>query len=256
MFKKQFDLVTVPDILPERLIESCGMITSGDRTLIYRLNPSKLCLSGTSEMALAGLFAGKTVDATNLPLRLTAVSRCFRAETSGLQEEKGIYRVHHFTKVEMFSICSPQQSTNMLNEFREIEEELFDQLGLHFRILDMPPAELGAPAYRKYDIEAWLPGRRMFGEISSCSDCLDFQSRRLGIQLKNNNEITYAHTVNGTACAVPRMLIALLETYQNSDLSVNVPEVLQKYMRRDKILRKKEIPNLKLVKNIPREKIV
>lgn len=158
------------------------MSTQGDRNQVYKLNSSleTLCLSGTSEMALAGYFAGTQIDESRLPLKLTAVSRCFRAETSALHEEKGIYRVHQFTKVEMFSVCRPDQSEAVLEEFRDIELGLFDALGIHFQLLDMPACELGAPAYRKYDIEAWMPGREMYGEISSCSDCTDYQARRLG----------------------------------------------------------------------------
>lgn len=257
MLKRKFELVAVPDILSEGVIESCGMSTSGERTQVYRLSPSNLCLSGTSEMALAGMFAGKIVDKSELPIRLSAVSRCFRAETSGLHEEKGIYRVHQFTKVEMFSVCSPEQSTDLLEEFRSIEVDLFNSLGLHFKLLDMPPSELGAPAYRKYDIEAWLPGRKMWGEISSCSNCTDYQSRRLGVKIRNHSEKDYfAHTVNGTAAAIPRMLIAILESFQNDDGTINIPVELRKYMMgQEKITKRKDMPELKIVKSIPRIKL-
>lgn len=143
-----FQLVSVPDILPAEVIQGCGMQTTGDRNQVYKIDVNQLCLSGTAEMALAGYFAGKTFSAKELPVKVMAVSRCFRAETSGLQEERGIYRVHNFTKVEMFSVCGPDQSDEMLETFKAIEIELFKQLGLHFQLLDMPPAELGAPAYR------------------------------------------------------------------------------------------------------------
>lgn len=237
----------MPDILPEEIIESCGMTVKGDRTQVYRLHPSNHCLSGTSEMAIAGFYAGKSLP-DNKPIKIAAVSRCFRAETSGLQEEKGIYRVHQFTKVEMFSVCNPEQSEEILEEFKKIEIEIFKSLGLYFKLLDMPPHELGAPAYRKYDIEVWMPARKMWGEISSCSNCTDYQSRRLNIR---NSTGEHAHTVNGTACAIPRMLIAILENYQNEDGSVDVPMVLRKYLGKDKIVKRKIIPELKLVKSIP-----
>lgn len=159
------------------------------------------------------------------------------------------YRVHEFTKVEMFAVSPENQSDSILEEFRKIEEEYFSRLGLHFRVLDMPPHELGAPAYRKYDIEAWLPGRNIFGEISSCSNCTDFQSRRLNIRYKTSDNIKYAHTVNGTACAIPRMLIAITETYQNSNGTISIPIVLQKYMKnKTHIGKQKRIPDLKLIK--------
>lgn len=241
--------MTVPDILPSEVIKACGMETDGARNQVYRILPSNLCLSGTSEMALAGYFAGSQLKTEDSPIKVTAVSRCFRAETSGLNEEKGIYRVHEFTKVEMFSVCHSTQSETILDEFRDIEISLFNKLGLHFKLLDMPPNELGAPAHRKYDIEAWMPGRKIWGEISSCSNCTDYQSRRLNIKFDNE----FAHTVNGTACAIPRMLIAIIETFQKEDGSILIPKVLQSYMKKEKIVKQKILPELKLVKNIPRD---
>lgn len=199
-------------------------------------------------MALAGYFAGFKLKADKLPVKVTAVSRCFRAETSALQDEKGIYRVHQFTKVEMFSVCRPTESTAMLDEFREIETNLFKNLGLHFKLLDMPPHELGAPAYRKYDIEAWMPGRKMWGEISSCSNCTDYQARRLNITVDDTGE--FAHTINGTACAIPRMLIAIIENFQREDGSIIIPEPLRPFMRIEKIVKRKILPELKLVKSL------
>jgi seryl-tRNA synthetase len=242
-----FSLMSVPDILPPDVINACGMQTDGDRTQIYRLMPSGLCLSGTSEMALAGFFAGSKIPRDKMPIKVTAVSRCFRAETSAIQEEKGIYRVHQFTKVEMFSVCSPSQSEAILEEFKDIEIALFNKLGLYFKLLDMPPNELGAPAYRKYDIETYMPGRKMWGEISSCSNCTDYQTRRLNITLENSDE--FAHTVNGTACAIPRMLIAIIESFQNDDGTITIPQELQKYMKKNEIVRQKVLPELKLIKH-------
>lgn len=150
----------------------------------------------------------------------------------------------------MFAVAVPEQSDQLLEELRNIEEESFSSLGLHLQTLDMPPHELGAPAYRKYDVEAWLPGRNMFGELSSCSNCTDYQSRRLGIKYKSNDGLKYVHTLNGTACAIPRMLIALTETYQTNKGVIEIPEVLQKYMNNRKCIGKqKKIPELKLVKH-------
>ncbi|XP_058066749.1 serine--tRNA ligase, mitochondrial [Anopheles bellator] len=257
LLKQNFRLISVPDILPAGIIESCGMNTSGDRNQVYKVKHERetLCLSGTSEMALAGYFAGQLLRTKQVPLRLAAVSRCFRAESSALHEEKGIYRVHQFTKVEMFAICAPDQSASMLDEFQELEVSLFDELGLPFKVLDMPASELGAPAYRKYDIEAWMPGRAMYGEISSCSDCTDFQSRRLGIRIEP--PLQFAHTVNGTACAVPRMLIALLENFQNEDHTVSVPVPLRKYISgKHRLCRRKVLPELKLTKRLQQEDVM
>ncbi|XP_062537018.1 serine--tRNA ligase, mitochondrial-like isoform X2 [Armigeres subalbatus] len=261
LIDRKFKLITVPDILPASVIESCGMNTHGERNQVYKLNLpyETLCLSGTSEMALAGYFAGTVTDERQLPLKLTAISRCFRAETSGLHDEKGIFRVHQFTKVEMFSICRPDQSEAILEEFKDIEVDLFDALGLHFRLLDMPACELGAPAFRKYDIEAWMPGRNIYGEISSCSDCTDYQARRLGIRYHpqtSDEQPKFAHTVNGTACAIPRMLIALLENFQNADHTITIPAPLRVFMRgKEQISKKKLLPELKLTKRLDQEQI-
>lgn len=152
--------------------------------------------------------------------------------------------------MEIFAATKPEDSDKTLEEIRTIEEDHFSDLGLHLRTLDMPPHELGAPAYRKYDVEAWMPGRQMFGEISSCSNCTSYQSRRLNIKYQAGSGTEFVHTLNGTACAVPRMLIALLETYQNNNGTVTVPECLRKYFR-DKgfIGKQKKVPELILIKN-------
>ncbi|XP_047029666.1 serine--tRNA ligase, mitochondrial-like [Helicoverpa zea] len=253
LLQEKFQLVSVPDILPSQVLESCGMTINSDRTQIYSLDPvhhgPDLYLSGTAEMSLAGLLMNTTHTEEALPLKLAAVSRCFRAETSNLIEERGIYRVHQFTKVEMFAVTTPNQSESMLEYLRTKQEELFSPLGFNMRILDMPPHELGAPAYRKYDIEAWMPGRNNYGEISSCSNCTDYQSRRLHIKYVHNDGTCYVHTLNGTACAVPRMLIALLETHQDPKGKIYIPEVLQPYMNGKKYIAKNNtVPELKLMK--------
>lgn len=230
LIKKGFQLVSVPDILPHELIRRCGMDSFGDRNQIYALDKDhygdKWCLSGTSEMALAGLLMNKNIPKDKLPLKLCSVSRCYRAEVSSIAEEKGIYRVHQFTKVEMFGACLPEESENMALYFRNVQEELFKPLDLHYRVLDMAKHELGIQAYRKYDIEAWMPGRNKYGEISSCSNCTNYQSLRLGI----HSDDICLHTVNGTACAIPRLIIALAETHQTADGSLKLPAVLNNYV--------------------------
>lgn len=229
LIKKGFKLISVPDILPDELIKRCGMDTVGERNQVYTLDNyygNTWCLSGTSEMALAGSLMNQNIPKDELPLKLCSISRCYRAEVSSIAEEKGIYRVHQFTKVEMFGVCLPEESENMALYFRNVQEELFQPLGLHYRVLDMAKHELGNQAYRKYDIEAWMPGRNKYGEISSCSDCADYQSVHLGI----HSDDIYLHTVNGTACAVPRLIIALAETHQTADGSLNLPEELNAYL--------------------------
>eukprot|EP00128_Syssomonas_multiformis_P012462 Colp12_sorted_trinity150504_noHs@34060 len=209
------------------------------------------------EIPLAGVHMQSILAYKDLPIKMVAYGRCFRAEAGAYgQATRGMYRVHQFSKVEMFGITEgdPALSDALLEEFRGIQEALFSSLGIHARVLDMPTEDLGAPAYKKYDIEAWLPGRQAFGEISSASNCTDYQARRLGIkhwqrpQARGGEQVEeeakghkgrpessgtkplFAHTVNGTACAVPRMIIALLETHQQEDGSVDIPEALQPYM--------------------------
>uniref|UniRef100_A0A1A9WFW9 serine--tRNA ligase n=1 Tax=Glossina brevipalpis TaxID=37001 RepID=A0A1A9WFW9_9MUSC len=247
--QKQFRLLTVPDILPKHIIEGCGMPTDGERSQVYKLESGD-CLSGTSEMALAGYFSNTILKENELPIKVAAVSRCYRAETSSLQEEKGIYRVHQFTKVEMFSVCSELESHEMLEHFKDIEIEIFKNLNLHLRLLDMPPEELGASAYEKYDIEAWMPGRQMWGEISSCSNCTDYQAKRLNIKyITNDDQNKWVNTINGTATAIPRLLIALLESNQKGN-KLLVPDVLKDYLNTSILMKEKSFPELKFVKNI------
>ncbi|XP_038209941.1 serine--tRNA ligase, mitochondrial-like [Zerene cesonia] len=253
LLNKGFKLVSVPDILPSAIITSCGMTVNSDRTQIYSLDPMlhgpDLYLSGTAEMSLAGLFRNTIHSSDRLPLKLAAVSRCYRAETSNVLDERGTYRVHQFTKVEMFVVSHPNMSDQMLEYIRETQEELFAPLGIHMRVLDMPPHELGAPAYRKYDIEAWMPGRNNYGEISSCSNCTDYQSRRLNIKFNDGKIDNYVHTLNGTACAIPRMLISLMETHQHAKGKIEIPKILQPYMNnKENISKNMVVPKLKLLK--------
>ncbi|XP_037082927.1 serine--tRNA ligase, mitochondrial-like [Pollicipes pollicipes] len=224
-----FRLVSVPDLLHSSYLEACGVPVHGDRTMVYSLDErlhGDVCLSGTAEMALASLLAGRRLPPSRLPLRLAAVSRCFRPEVSNLEAESGLYRVHQFTKVEMFGVCDGDLSASeaLLQEFVDLQQRIFTALGLHIIIYDMPPHELGAAAYRKYDAEAWMPGRGLYGEVSSASNCTDYQSRRLRVLDEAGRPL---HTVNGTACAVPRTLLALLETHQRRDGSVAVPTPLR-----------------------------
>ncbi|KAI1292654.1 Serine--tRNA ligase, mitochondrial [Halotydeus destructor] len=258
--KFNFKPVIVPNLLYEDVVEGCGFNPKGARTQVYsiygvnnasrkekksddQINP--ICLAGTSEISLVGLHLGKRFDVDSeekieqLPKRYCAMSRCYRAETSSLKEESGLYRVHYFNKVEMVSLCRKEDSENTLMEFVEIQKYLFNQLGLHFRVLDMPPHELGLPARRKFDIEAYLPGRDFWGEISSASDCSDFQSRRFNITYRyispdyESNEpfkTDFVSTVNATACATPRLLIPLIEANQDDRGRVRIPKVLQEAM--------------------------
>ncbi|XP_015119122.1 serine--tRNA ligase, chloroplastic/mitochondrial [Diachasma alloeum] len=245
-----FKLISVPDVLPTQVIEKCGMIVDGERTLIYSLDDlygDDLSLSGTAEMALATKLINSNIDfENNLPLKLAAVSRCFRAEISNSAEEQGIYRVHQFTKVEMFACTKECESDNIFKELTEIQERLFTELELPFKIIDMPSHDLGAPAYRKFDIEGWLPGREAFGELSSCSNCTDYQSRRLNIKYRTvNGESKYVHTLNGTACAIPRTIIAICENFQTKDGKIQIPEKLVPFMNGKNVIEKQKIADMR-----------
>lgn len=239
-----------PDLVRATVLEKCGFQPRGDNTQVYSIEDSPLCLTGTAEVPLAGLHMTAILPATALPLRLAAFGRAFRTEAGAAgSASRGLYRLHQFSKVEMFVICTPEQSDAMLQELVSLEKQLFSELGLHFKVLDMPTGDLGAPAYRKIDFEAWMPGMQRYGEISSASNCTDYQARRLGIRFrpqppasegngadgkpsKKQKKVPtqYVHTLNATAAAIPRLIVAILETHQQADGSVRIPEALQPFM--------------------------
>lgn len=168
------------------------------------------------EVGLCGLMRERVFRYDELPIKLTALSRCYRPEIATGVAESKLYRVHEFNKIEMFVVCEESDSDSQLNELVRLQSNIFATLGLHCRLLDMPPQELGPPAARKFDIEAWMPGRKMYGEVSSASNCTDFQTRRLGIKYYDRKGMQkFAHTCNATAVATTRTLIALIETFQN-----------------------------------------
>ncbi|KYM98548.1 Seryl-tRNA synthetase, mitochondrial, partial [Cyphomyrmex costatus] len=256
LMKHGFKLLSVPDIIPTKIIERCGLIVDDDRTLVYNLEShydDKYSLSGTAEMSLASKLMNTILSYDMLPMKLAAVSRCYRAEGSGALVERGIYRVHQFTKVEMFVCSKPNQSEEVFQDLQNIQEELFSSLGLHFQIMDMPSLELGSPAYRKCDMEGWMPGRKLYGELSSCSNCTDYQSRRLNIKYRTEDGNTaHVHTLNGTACAIPRMLIALCETYQTRHHRITVPDELVPLMKGKTLIRKQPIADMRTYKYKPK----
>eukprot|EP01023_Acetabularia_acetabulum_P062614 TRINITY_DN7732_c0_g1_i5.p1 TRINITY_DN7732_c0_g1~~TRINITY_DN7732_c0_g1_i5.p1 ORF type:complete len:537 (-),score=82.05 TRINITY_DN7732_c0_g1_i5:194-1711(-) len=241
---KGFTPVMTPDVVRASVLEKCGFQPRASNTQVYSIEDSELCLTGTAEVPLGGLYMDQLIDEKQLPIKLAAFGHCFRTEAGAAGAAgKGLYRVHQFSKVEMFVISTPEESEQILQELLELETDIYESLGLHFQILDMPSGDLGAPAYRKFDIEAWMPGLDRYGEISSASNCTDYQTRRLNIryreQIKDGEDdkkkkkkapIKFAHTLNATACAVPRLLVSIIENYQQEDGSVSVPEVLKPYM--------------------------
>ncbi len=237
-----FILCSTPDIVREEVAAHIGFLPRGEESNIYTLEGTGTCLVGTAEIPLGGYYSGEIIDLTQGPILLGGLSHCFRREAGGAgQYSRGLYRVHQFTKVEMFAFCKPQDSDALLLKIRAIEEELFQGLGLPFRVVDVCTGDLGAPAYRKFDLEAWMPGRGErgdWGEVTSASNCTDYQARRLGIRYRDGEgKNRYVHTLNGTAIAVSRALVAILENYQQADGSVRIPPVLIPYIGLESIRR-------------------
>ena len=236
-----FTLLTTPDLARNEILEGIGFNPRGTETQIYSIVDSDLSLVATAEITLGGYLSGETLDHEQLPLKLCGISHCFRTEAGAHgRATRGLYRVHQFTKVEMFAFTAPDQSDAMLQQLRGIECRLFDGLGIPFRIVDTATGDLGAPAYRKFDLEAWMPGRGEsgeFGEVTSTSNCTDYQARRLNVRFKTKGEkgTRFVHTLNGTAIAISRAIIAVLENYQQADGTIVVPEVLRSFMGKDVI---------------------
>jgi seryl-tRNA synthetase len=231
--EKGYTPFITPDVAKEEILEGIGFNPRGAESNIYPVEGTGTCLVGTAEITLGGYYSGETIAKDKLPIKMAGVSHCFRREAGAAgQFSKGLYRVHQFTKVEMFQLVLPEHSDAAHEELRAIEEEIFSGLGIPFRVVDTCTGDLGAPAYRKWDLEAWMPGRNggEWGEITSTSNCTDYQSRNLNIRYKDDDgKAKYVHMLNGTAVAVSRALIALLENFQRADGSVGVPEALRKY---------------------------
>jgi seryl-tRNA synthetase len=238
-----FTLTCTPDLARNDILQSTGFTPRGPETQIYSIDGIDLSLVATAEIPLGGILAGQTVDAEKLPIRLCGLSHCFRTEAGAAgRASRGLYRVHQFTKVEMFAFTLPEQSDAMHQEMLDIECKIFDGLGIPYQVVDTATGDLGAPAYRKYDLEAWMPGRGEggeYGEVTSTSNCTDYQARRLNAQyrVKDEKGTKYLHTLNGTAIAISRALVAILELYQQKDGSIIVPEVLRSFVGKDKITR-------------------
>jgi len=231
-------------IIPPVLVKEEAMLATGffpaDRNEIYHVNPKSesnpdgddLFLVGTAEVPLNMIHYTEILEEEKLPLRYCGFSSCFRREAGSYgKDTAGIFRVHQFDKLEMFSFCHPDKSEEEHEFIRETEEEIMQELGFHYQIVNICGGDLGAPAAKKYDIEVWIPTQNRFRELTSCSNCTDFQARRSHIRYKNKKgQNLYVHTLNGTAMAMARTLVAILENYQNKDGSVTIPEILQPYL--------------------------
>ncbi len=234
-----FTPIITPDLARNSILEGIGFNPRGEETQVYSVEESDLSLIGTAEITLGGMHADEVIDEAQLPIRYVGISHCFRTEAGAAgRASRGLYRVHQFTKVEMFAFTTPEESGTMHEKMLAIEEELFTELGIPYRVLDICSGDLGGPAYRKFDLEAWMPGRGEggeYGEVTSTSNCTDYQSRRLGIRYKPEGQkgTRFLHTLNGTAIALSRGIISILENYQRADGRVDVPEVLRPLMGKD-----------------------
>ena len=236
-----FTPVVTPDLAYSEILQGTGYIPRGPETQIYSIENSNLNLVATAEITLGGMLAGQVLESEQLPVHYCGVSHCFRTEAGAAgRASRGLYRVHQFTKVEMFAFTLPEASDQTLDRFCQLECELFDQLQLPYRVVDTATGDLGGPAYRKFDLEAWMPGRGdegEWGEVTSTSNCTDYQARRLNIRYKTRGEkgTRFVHTLNGTAIATSRALIAIMENYQQGDGTIVVPEVLRPWVGKDVI---------------------
>ena len=234
-----------PDLVRREFVHACGFQprdVEGTNSQVYEVANSELALVGTAEIPLASMYHSQELSNLSQPLKHVAFGHAFRTEAGGSGLSiRGLYRVHQFSKVELFVVCQPDQADAVFDEIIELQEELYSSLGLNFRILEIPSEDLGAPAHRKIDMEAWMPGRitsessqpGSWGEISSTSNCTDYQARRLGIRYRDpaTKEKRFAFTLNGTAAAIPRLLIAIIEQHQTEDgQAVRIPQPLQPFM--------------------------
>jgi seryl-tRNA synthetase len=238
-----FEFLITPDVAKTEILEGAGFNPRGEEDQIYKIEKEDLNLIGTAEITLGGYYANEILDLSNGPIKIAGLSHCFRKEGGAYgRTNKGLYRVHQFNKLEMFVLCEPKDSEKMHKELLKIEQRICNDLGFPYRVIDIASGDLGAPAYRKFDIEAWMTmvgETGGYGEITSASNCTDYQARRLNIKYKteegNNN---FVHTLNGTAIVSSRFPVAIMENFQQEDGSILIPEVLQKYTGIAKIQKK------------------
>ncbi len=232
LLKKGYTLTQPPYMIKKEAME--GAIILGDfEDVIYKVEGEDLYMLGTSEHAMASMYMDEILDGKKLPIKYAGISPCFRKEAGAHGKDmKGIFRVHQFEKVEQFTYSRPENSWKEHDEMLRVTEEFYEKLGIPYRTVLLCSAELGKVSAKTYDIEAWMPSQNAYREIGSCSNCTDYQARRLGIRFrdKTNEETRLVHTLNSTLVATERTLVTILENYQTSKGTVEVPDILQKYM--------------------------
>ena len=229
--KNGFTLVETPDLAKNEILSGVGFTPRGAETQVYSVEGTDLSLIGTAEITMGGYHADEILDLSKGPKKYAAISHCFRTEAGAYgKTSKGLYRVHQFTKLEMFVYCKPEDSEKMHQELLKLEQKIADGLELPYRVIDVASGDLGGPAYRKYDIEAWMTMKNDYGEITSTSNCTDYQARRLNIKYrKEDGSSEFVHTLNGTAIVSSRFPLAVVENGQQKDGSVVMPKALRKY---------------------------
>ena len=229
--KHGYQLIETPDLAKHEILLGAGFNPRGEEKQIYNIENTDLSLIGTAEITMLGYHANETLDLSKGSIKYGAISHCFRTEAGSYgRTSKGLYRVHQFTKLEMFVFSKPEDSKKLHKELLAIEKEICDGLELPYRVIDIPTGDLGGPAYRKFDMESYMPMLGGYGEITSCSNCTDYQARRLNIKYKNKEgKNEFVHTLNGTAVVLSRFPLALIENFQQKDGSIKIPKKLQGY---------------------------
>lgn len=233
LISKGFMPMTVPHMVSGRVARGSGFAPKSDKeSNEYFIDGEDVMLIGTAEAPLTGFHADEIIDEKNLPLLYAGYSPCYRKEAGAAGKfSRGLFRVHQFNKLEMYIFCTPEQSVQMHEKILSIEEEIWQNLGVPYHVVNIAAGDLGAPAAKKYDIEYWSPVDNQYRELTSCSNCTDFQARNLNIRVRRSDgSLQVLHTLNGTAVSLARSLVAIIENYQTDDGKLRVPEVLRPYL--------------------------
>ena len=231
-----FTLMDVPDLVNSRVLEGTGFAPrSSEQSDEYYIEGEDLALIATAEMSITGYHMDEIIDEDKLPLFYAGLSACFRKEAGAYgKHTRGLFRVHQFNKLEMYAFCTPEQSKEIHEKLRDIEEEIWQEIGIPYHVINIAAGDLGAPAAKKYDIEYWSPVDQKYREITSCSNCTDFQARGLNIRVRRKDgTVEVLHTLNGTAISLARTMVAVLENFAEEGGKLRVPEVLQPYLGTD-----------------------
>ena len=231
-----FTLMDVPDLVNSRVLEGTGFAPrSSEQSDEYYIEGEDLALIATAEMSITGYHMDEIIDEDKLPLFYAGLSACFRKEAGAYgKHTRGLFRVHQFNKLEMYAFCTPEQSKEIHEKLRGIEEEIWQEIGIPYHVINIAAGDLGAPAAKKYDIEYWSPVDQKYREITSCSNCTDFQARGLNIRVRRKDgTVEVLHTLNGTAISLARTMVAVLENFAEEGGKLRVPEVLQPYLSTD-----------------------